>query len=49
MIINEELKLKDKERLIELFDTILSLFNENHDLIDNFLTGELNLSNFLSS
>ncbi len=46
MIINEELKLKDKERLIELFDTILSLFNENHDLIDNFLTGELNLSNF---
>jgi len=46
MTVNEELKLKDKERLLELFDATLSLFNENHDLVNNFLTGELNLSSF---
>ncbi len=46
MTVNGDLKLKDKERLLELFDATLSLFNENHNLINNFLTGELNLSNF---
>lgn len=46
MINNEELEIKDKERLLELFNSILNLFDANHNLGNNFLTGELNLSEF---
>ena len=43
---NEELPLKDKDRLLELFNTSLKLFDVNHNLLNNYLTNELNLSTF---
>ena len=39
MINNKELEIKDKERLLELFNSILNLFDTNHNLSNNFLTG----------
>lgn len=48
MMNDKELPLRDKERLLELFNTTFRLFDVNHNLSNNYLTNELNLSTFKS-